>query len=56
MVKEIVQWVIVFGPQALELLIAVMMAMIALFMVIPGEQPEKAMQAIVDFLKKFSRK
>jgi hypothetical protein len=25
-------------------------------LVIPGEQPEKALQGIVDFLKRFSRK
>lgn len=31
-------------------------ALIALFMIIPGEQPEKALKAVVEFLSKFSRK
>lgn len=31
-------------------------AVIVICMMIPGEQPEKALQAIVDFLQKFSKK
>lgn len=37
-------------------ILAVLMALIALFMLIPGDQPEKALQGIVDFITKFSRK
>lgn len=35
---------------------ALLGAIIAIAQLIPGEQPEKALQAIVDFLSKFSRK
>ncbi len=35
---------------------AVLMALVALFLLIPGAQPEAALQKIVDFLAKFSSK
>lgn len=35
---------------------ALLGAVIAIAQLIPGEQPEKSLQAIVDFLSKFSRK
>lgn len=34
----------------------VLTALIAFFMLIPGDQPEKALQKAVDFIEKFSRK
>lgn len=42
--------------QILSAIIALCLAMIALFMMIPGNQPEKALQSFVDFIQKFSRK
>lgn len=44
------------APAYLHAFEMLMVAMIALFVLIPGDQPEKAMQGIVDFVKKFSRK
>lgn len=35
---------------------ALLVGFIAIFSLIPGEQPEKTMQFIVDLLKKFSKK
>lgn len=35
---------------------AVVLALIALFMLIPGAEPEASMKKIADFLEKFSRK
>lgn len=35
---------------------ALLVGFIAVFSLIPGEQPEKTMQVIVDILKKFSKK
>jgi len=35
---------------------AVLVAAIAVASLIPGNQPEKSLQAVVDFLSKFSRK
>lgn len=37
-------------------ILGVLMAIIAVAMIIPGEQPEKFLQGIVDFIKKFSKK
>lgn len=43
-------------PQYLNLALALLTAVIAIALVIPGEQPEKALSAVVEFLKKFSKK
>lgn len=43
-------------PLIISALVAVVTALIALFMLIPGEQPEKFLQSIVDFIGKFSKK
>jgi len=55
-VNMMVVWLATNGVEFLGALTAVLSALIALFLLIPGEQPEKALQAIVDFLKKFSVK
>ena len=36
--------------------VAVLTALIGLFMLVPGEQPEKALQVALDFIKRFSKK
>lgn len=53
---SIVQWLVANWSGLLNSIIAILTALIAFFMLIPGEQPEKALQAIVDFIKKFSVK
>lgn len=52
----VLQWIVASGPNFLAAVMAVLSALIALFMLIPGEQPEKALQGIVEFLAKFSKK
>jgi hypothetical protein len=42
--------------EVLAALVAILSGLIGIFMVIPGDQPEKTLQAIVDFIKKFSIK
>ena len=37
-------------------LVVICGGVITIAMIIPGEQPEKALQGIVDFLSKFSKK
>lgn len=49
-------WIVTEGPHILAAIIAVLSALIALFLLIPGEQPEKSLQKVVDFLKKYSKK
>ena len=46
-----IDWLGVLGAVA-----ALLTAVIAIASFIPGEQPEKSLQAVVDFLSKFSRK
>jgi hypothetical protein len=49
-------WVVTEGPAILSAVIGVLTAAIGLAMLIPGEQPEKALKKAVDFLSKYSRK
>ncbi len=37
-------------------ILSILVGIIGIALVIPGDQPEKALQAIVDFLEKFSVK
>lgn len=43
-------------PLYIAALVGVLTALIGFFMLIPGEQPEKALQKVLDVLTKFSRK
>lgn len=38
------------------LVLMILTGVIGIALIIPGEQPEKALQAVVDFLTKFSKK
>ena len=49
-------WIIANYEAVLAALLSLLMAIIAIAMLIPGEQPEKSLQKIVDFLAKFSKK
>jgi hypothetical protein len=42
--------------QIIEAIGAISAALIALFVLIPGEQPEKTLQKVVDLIRKISRK
>lgn len=44
------------GPEYLAAANGVLLALISVCLLIPGEQPEKFLQSIVDFISKFSRK
>lgn len=43
-------------PEYTDAVVGVLGAVIVLCMLIPGEQPEKTLQKVVDFIKKLSRK
>lgn len=53
---EVGKWLVVHGPELISAISGLCSAMIAIALVIPGDQPEKALQGVVDFLAKFSRK
>lgn len=49
-------WLTTEGPQLLTAVVGALTAVIGVCLLIPGDQPEKALQKVVDFLAKFSRK
>lgn len=55
-VMKILGLILEHGPAVISAVLGVLTALIGLFMLIPGEQPEKALKAIVDVVAKFSRK
>ena len=56
LVLQIIAWATANGPQFVSALVAFLSALISVCLLIPGEQPEKFLQGIVDFLAKFSKK
>lgn len=56
MISVVFSYLILNGPALIAAANAVLLALIALFLLIPGEQPEKALRIIADFLAKFSKK
>jgi len=55
-VLAVFQWILANYSMLIAAINAVVLALIALFMIIPGEQPEKFFQGVADFLAKFSKK
>jgi len=55
-VVKILGLIVEHGPAVVSAVVGVLTALIGLFMLIPGEQPEKALKAVVDVIAKFSRK
>lgn len=53
---QILQWLMANLFPLLGAISAALAALIVVFQIIPGEQPEKALQAVVDFIEKFSKK
>ena len=55
-VYDIINWIVVNGPAFISAAVGVLTALIVLFALIPGEQPEKFLQGVVDWIKKYSAK
>lgn len=53
---EILTWIMENLPEIFSGVVALLTGIIAICLLIPGEQPEKTLQIIVDFLKKLSLK
>jgi hypothetical protein len=51
-----INWILNHWLEVVGALAAVCTGLIPVFQLIPGEQPEKTLQAIVDFIAKFSKK
>ena len=53
---EVFNYVVANYQVIISAVVALITGVIAVALLIPGEQPEKALQAVLDFLKKFSLK
>ena len=55
-VIEAVKWLVVHGPEIVSAIVGVLTALIAVFLLIPGEQPEATLKKIVAWIEQFSAK
>lgn len=55
-VLSVLKLVMEHGPAIVAALVAILTGVIGIAMLIPGEQPEKALKGVVAFLEKFSAK
>ncbi len=53
---EVINWIIENGAALIAGIIGLFSAALAIALIIPGPQPDKFLQGIVDFLTQFSRK
>lgn len=53
---EAIGWIAAHYQEVLAGLSAVIGGLITISLIIPGDQPEKALQGVADFLAKFSKK
>jgi hypothetical protein len=53
---SVINFIIANFSQILVAIMALISAVIGICLLIPGEQPEKFLQSLLDFLSKFSRK
>ncbi len=55
-ILPVINFITANGGAIMDAVLGVLSAMIVVALIIPGPQPEKALQGIVDFIKKFSKK
>lgn len=48
--------IIAVAQDVIGFLVMILTGIIGISLIIPGDQPEKALQAVLDFIKKFSKK
>lgn len=53
---SVINYVLANWQSILSAIVALLSGLIAISLLIPGDQPEKALQGVVDFLSKFSVK
>jgi len=54
--EGIIKWISENGVATVAVTVALINAIIGIAMMIPGDQPEKFLQSVVDFIGKFSKK
>ena len=50
------EWLVLFGPDVVAAVVAVLTGVIGIAMLIPGEEPEATLKKVADWLAQFSRK
>lgn len=55
-IVEVAKWCVANWQNALAAVNMVVLGLVGIFMLIPGDQPEKSLKAVADFLAKFSKK
>ncbi len=55
-ISDLISWILTHYQEVIAASSGVVLALIALAVVIPGDQPEKFLQGVADFLAKISRK
>lgn len=55
-IAEIFGWIVANYDTVLNAIAAILAGVIGISLLIPGDQPEKALQGVVDFIAKFSKK
>ncbi len=53
---DVVQYALAHSAEIIAAITALLSGVIALCLIIPGDQPEKSLKVVVDFLAKLSRK
>lgn len=53
---EFFKFIAEHGQEIVSAFVALLSAVIAISLLIPGEQPEKSLQKVVDFIQKISKK
>ena len=54
--SEVIGWILANWQSVVGAVSSILVGVIAISLLIPGDQPEKALQGVVDFLKQFSKK
>lgn len=55
-VLPVLNWIVSNGPVVLGYIGAALTALIGIFMMVPGDAPEKQLKSVADFIAKFSKK
>lgn len=50
------EWLVVFGPEVVTAIVAMLSGVIGIALLVPGEEPEKTLKSVSDWLAQFSRK
>lgn len=50
------EWLLLYGPDVVSAVVLLLGGIAGIALLIPGEEPEKSIKAVADWLSQFSRK